>query len=527
MTDQTQRIVNIIKRNAPMTLLEIAQAELREWHASPQRQDMTDGLNYYAMRTDILQKKRMGIQQDCPADAEAEVYGTTKQVELDNVANNKIAHGFARELCDQKVQYLLGRPFTIEGDKKDERARAYADRVTELLGEDFPDLLRETATAAVNCAVGWQFVYYDAEGQFSIKNLPSVDLRPVWADDAHTKLDLMIYTYRYEKYTAVRKEIVEKVELWALDGVHFYEKQGNVLVPDKSAMEDAGEARKYFTLDENGAPLRPHFVVEGKGGMNWDRLPFIAYKYNHDEKPLICMVKSLIDEYDRTVSYDADTLQDQPNSILVLRNYGGTDLGEFRHNLNVYRAIKTADDGGVDQLATPLDVTASNQHLERIRRDIYSFGRGLDMRGDRVGASASGVALKQEYSALDLDVNGLERGVQRGLLTLLWFVAQELRDGENAPELKFTFSRDIITVESEAIQMCRDSVGIISDETILENHPWVEDVEEEKKRTEAEREEAEKRLGGDYNLNGEGNAKPGILGKPGANAGGSGPPQGA
>ena len=46
--------------------------------------------------------------------------------------------------------------------------------------------------------------------------------------------------------------------------------------------------------------------------------------------------------------------EDVRNTVLVLKNYDGQDLGEFRRNLTTYGAIKVrtveGTDGGVDSL---------------------------------------------------------------------------------------------------------------------------------------------------------------------------------
>lgn len=44
-------------------------------------------------------------------------------------------------------------------------------------------------------------------------------------------------------------------------------------------------------------------------------------------------------------------------------------------------------------------------------------------------------------------------------------------------EAKLVFNRDISINETEAIDQCGKSKGVISDETIVANHPWVSDVE--------------------------------------------------
>lgn len=58
-------------------------------------------------------------------------------------------------------------------------------------------------------------------------------------------------------------------------------------------------------------------------------------------------------------------------------------------------------------------------------------------------------------------------------------------------EINIVFNRDIAINESQAITDCAASKGIISDETIIKNHPWVEDAAEELERLKAQQ-EAEK-----------------------------------
>ena len=47
----------------------------------------------------------------------------------------------------------------------------------------------------------------------------------------------------------------------------------------------------------------------------------------------------------------------------------------------------------------------------------------------------------------------------------------------------------MIKNDAETIENCKNSVGIVSNKTILKNHPWVSDVEAEEKQI--KKEEAE------------------------------------
>lgn len=56
----------------------------------------------------------------------------------------------------------------------------------------------------------------------------------------------------------------------------------------------------------------------------------------------------------------------------------------------------------------------------------------------------------------------------------------------SAEKLDVVFNTDMPVNESEVITNCRNSEGIISRRTILENHPWTKDPEEEQKRLDEE-----------------------------------------
>jgi len=127
-------------------------------------------------------------------------------------------------------------------------------------------------------------------------------------------------------------------------------------------------------------------VVNGQEkGFNWQRVPFVCFKYNDEEQPLVPVIKSLVDDYDIKTFDNSNNLEDLPNSNYVIKNYDGQDLGDFRRNLSVYRAVKVTDEGGVETLSLEINVEAFRTHIEQLRKDIYEFGRGVDTQSDRLG----------------------------------------------------------------------------------------------------------------------------------------------
>jgi SPP1 family phage portal protein len=490
-----KRITDIIVAGAAaaMSLEQIIKQEIDEWkHPNSERQRMLIGQRYYTGDADILKRKRTAIGEN------------GEEVEVQNLANNKLVHNFIRKLVDQKVGYLLSKPFSIQTERKE-----YRDLLNEWFDKSFLRTFKNIGKEAINKGKAWLQLYYDESSNLRYMKIPSEEIIPLWKDAAHTELDAVIRLYDVEVYEGTRKTIVTKVEFWDVNGVRRYRLNSGGLVRDI----EAGDEDSHFKAIIDGQEQR----------LNWERVPFICFKYNDEEIPLVQLIKSLVDEYDKKKSDNSNNLEDLPNSILILKNYDGENLGEFRRNLATYRAVKVTTDGGVDTKNVEIDTEAFKTHMEMTRKDIYEFGRGVDTQSDKFGNSPSGIALRFLYSDLDMDANIIETEFQASLEQLLWFIDKHFANtgkGDYSEEaVEFIFNRDILINETEAVTNAKSSVGIISDETILTNHPWVTDTTEELQRLEKQKEDDLKRMQEYGGLGGSDNDTSGGDGSGGAGGG--------
>ena len=440
--------------NTGMLLVDIIQEEIKEWHSSTERQLMLDAQRYYKGDTDILKRKRTAVGEG----------GQLEEVE--NLANNKLVHNFIRKLVDQKTGYLLSNPLTIQTNNED-----YKKILDNIFDKSFMKLIKNLGKDAVNKGIAWIQIYYNEEGELRFKRLLSEEIIPLWKDSEHTKLDALIRVYEVMVYEGKSKKTVQKVEYWDTKQVLRYVNENGNLIPDVEAPEDVG----HFSMVDD---------KENKQSFTWSKVPFVYFKYNDEEQPLIKFVKSLVDDYDRNKSDNSNNLEDLPNSIYVIKNYDGADLGKFRKNMNLYRAVKVTDEGGVDTKSLDINVEAYKTHIEQTRKDIYEFGRGIDTQNDKFGNSPSGIALKFLYNDLDMDCDIIETEFQASLEYLLWFINKHLintTQGDFTNEnVEFIFNRDTLINETDTINNCRASAGVISDETITSKHPWATKDELEK-----------------------------------------------
>ncbi len=464
---ETARLNRIIAHGAgtAMTEQEFFAREIEAWKRSPERQAQLLGERYYRGEHDILRRRR-------------EVIGPDGRLQpVGNLPNNRVVDNQFAKMVDQKANYLLGRPFTVKSGNA-----AFADALNRRLGAAFRRLLRYVGEDALRGGLAWLAVYYSEDGTLCFRNFPAWQVLPFWADDGHTRLDAAARLYEQEVWDGLVKKRVERVELWKPDGLYRYALDGGRLIPDI----------------ENGE-YTPYITGPGGAAYRWERFPLVAFKYSQQETPLLSRVKSLQDGINRLLSDFQNGMEETPhNTILVLKDYDGENLAEFRRNLAAFGAVKVRGEGGVDTLS--VEVTAVNYEsvLRLFKNALIENARGFDAKDDRLGGSPNQMNIQSMYSDIDLDANSMETEFQAAFEQLLWFLVQDMKtrgEGDfSQEEAEIIFNRDVLINESEAIDGCVKSRAVLSEETVVEQHPWTRDVKQELERLRREREEAERRL---------------------------------
>lgn len=433
---------------------------LRKWLDSPQRAEQLLAEKYYDGDHDILRREKKVIGAD------------GNLVVINNVANNKLIDNQYRKLVDQKTNYVLGKPITIATEK---------DEYLKLLGKVFNKKvhrqLRTLAQYAVDGGIAWLYPYYNQKGEFKFDVFPAYEICPIWKDKAHTELDCAMRFYSEEIFDKKGgTQLIFHVDLYTADGIYHYLYQGSSLVP----------AKKEYN----------HYIMTEAGGCDWDRLPIIPFKYNSKEIPLIRNVKPLQDSLNQVLSDFQNNMEEDPRtSILVLKNYDGTNIPEFRQNLATYGVIKvtTVDgvQGGVETLKVEVNAQNYQAILMQLKRAIVENGRGFDAKEERMDGDPNQMNIESMYTDIDLDVNGMETEFQAGFEELKWFIDQYLihsgNDDYSDNDVEFVFNRDIFINEDAKIENCVKSQGVLSQKTIVARHPWTTNLEHELQQIEEDK----------------------------------------
>lgn len=387
-------------------------------------------------------------------------------------------------MVNQKTNYLLGKPFVIEGDN-----RQYIELLQQVFNKSFMKTLKNGGKAALNSGIAWLHPYYTDNGVFSFRLFPGYEILPFWKDSEHTILDFAVRLYPVESYEGTTLTIIEKVEVYDLKGVHKFILDGEILVPDVSM--------------GNGLFDIPYVsIIDGEGmatGMNWEKIPLIPLKYNEQEIPLIKKVKTLQDGINIMLSdFENNMQEDARNTILILKNYDGQDLGEFRRNLATYGAVKVRcsgdTNGGVETLEITVNADNYKVILELFKKALIENAMGYDAKDDRLSGNPNQMNIQSMYSDIDLDANDMETELQASFEEILWFVNAHLFNtgqGDFAGEnINIIFNRDMLMDEGAIISNIRNSEGILSNQTLVAQHPWIKDVEDEMQKIEEEKQKA-------------------------------------
>lgn len=476
------KIGNILKQGASTKLTDeqFIIKEIMTFKASRRRKDMIDGEKYYAGRHDILSRKRT-------------VIGATGELEeVKNLPNNRIVDNQYKKMVDQKNNYLLGQPISVQSDNE-----LYSKILKQVFNRKFQRLMKNIGEDSLNNGIGWLFIYYDEHGEFTFKRFKPYEIIPGWKDAEHTVLDYAIRIYEVVSYEGNDEKVVEKVEVYYDKGINRFILDGGKLIPDEVPFQN------YFTLidvDDEGKEIAQ--------GWNWSRIPLIPFKYNGKEIPLIKMVKTLQDGLNTILSnFQNNMEEDARNTILVLVNYDGENLGEFRKNLATYGAVKvkTVDGAGGDLKTLQVEVNSENYKsiIEIFKKAIIENAMGYDAKDDRLAGNPNQMNIQSMYSDIDLDANSMETEYQASFEELLWFINVHLFNAGlgdfEGEDVTILFNRDILISESEVIDNCGKSAGILSDETIVANHPWVDDAQAELDRIAEQKKKDLEQYGGAFN----------------------------
>lgn len=486
MITELEKVDFILKEGLKkgMKLSKFVNTQINEFKESNEFKFMQLGSQYYRNNGDIKDKERTYVDTD----------GTEKT--SPHAQNFKLHHPILYKMISQKAGYLLRKKPTIKQliEKDEEEDPDYKEILKDIFNNKMHKRLKYTLIEAVKRGIAWWQIYIDENGNLKVRLRYATRIIPIWQDEEHEVLSAIIMVYEVEAYTSeTEKEKKTKVEYWDLEGVRYYILDGSNLIEDVEEVEKRKDL--FIKKDDEGISILAHFLIDGVPQL-WDKIPFIYWKYNGDELPLIYFLKTLVDAYDYLCSKTADSIYEEPDGVNVVKNYA-EDVNTFQKNLQTFNTVFLDADGEYKRENVKIEIEGYKVFIEQLRKDIYESGFCVDTQSEKFGTQLSGVAIKQLYADLDLDCSNIETEFKSSLEYFMYFLnawAQGKTGKEYMEnEVELILNKTMTVNEKELIENCKNSVGIISNSSNVAHHPWVSNPEDELEKIKKENEEEQNR----------------------------------
>ena len=368
--------------------------------------------------------------------------------------NNKIANSYASYITDTLVGYFMGKPVSYNAD--DDKVLEELNMIFEY--NDEADENIELAKNASIYGVAYEMLYMSEE-EVRFKSLDPKQCIPIFDDTIDS--NLLAFIRYYDNYDVVQDKTITIIELITDTTITRYQ---------------CGNNYNDFTLLDS----YKHYF-----GM----VPIAIFKNNEEELGDFETVISLIDAYDKLESDSLNDFEYFVDAYLAL--YGFTAEPEDIQQMKENRVLLMDEGTSAEWLTKNVSDNNIENIKNRIDADIHKFAKCPNMADKEFASNASGVAIKFKLLGTENKVSIKERKFKRGLqqrLELLANIKGILANSFDWRSIDIIFTRNIPTNDTDIANMVNTLSGIVSEETLLAQLPFIENVQDEIERLDADRE---------------------------------------
>ena len=379
-------------------------------------------------------------------------------------SNEKVASSFFRDITDQKTQYLLGEGADVNALDDADDAHAAIAAVYDVMCEQLKRNGQEVLTDALVYGGGYTYMQVIA-GRIKLAHVPYCEVCPICDDWDNLEAVARVY----------RRRGAQLCEIHTPAKVYEFAKPDN---ERGGKWVQTGERWQIQTVTVYGDG-----TTISSGGKAWPVLPWFEMRHNNDHtSSLTNAAMTMIRVYDITVSDFANNLVDVQDVFITLKKDGygsGLDYGE---QLDLLRKFKVTE-GEATPTTVDIPFAARQVLLDMLKGDIYAALRGVDV-GRISGGNLTNTAIRALYSDIDLWADQAEWWVKDWVCAIMDAVAAYM--GVTLPLYTVTLKRNAIFDQVAQMDAVARQKGVISDKTLFEAHPLVDDAQAELERIEAE-----------------------------------------
>lgn len=367
--------------------------------------------------------------------------------------NNKAVNNFAKLIVDTSTAYFLGEPVSYLC-----KDRKFLDAFLEVEKDNFA-LDVDAELGKLVGIYGHAFeVHYLQDGVHKFKAVAPQNMIMCYSVGIEEK---PLVAVMYEEYKDARtKETITHVQAFTESEVwEFQATDGEIKVPPVVTSH-------YF-----------------------GRVPVIEYLANEERQGDFESVLTLIDAYNTAVSDSINDIEYWNDAYLLLKNLDATtqeDIQQMKEN----RVLLVDGEGEARFITKDVNDGHIENIKDRLTMDIHKFSQTPNLNDEQFATNLSGVAIKYKMLGLENKTAIKERKFTSALIQRVGLIRNilNLKGGQYAfSYVEPVFKRNLPANLVEVADMISKIRGVVSDETLRNQLPFVLENEEEVKRLEKER----------------------------------------
>ena len=233
----------------------------------------------------------------------------------------------------------------------------------------------------------------------------------------------------------------------------------------------------------------------------FDRVPITEYRNNPD---MIGDFQSILPLQRALNEILSDRVKDKNRFASAIMVGQGVTLGDTDEEVDEsighikdQEYVSIPGDASLQYLVKTFDESSVQVLVDYIKGEMHKISGIPDMTDEQFAANSSGVAIQYKLLSLNNLAQSLVAQFQRGFLRRCKLYSYVLfgEDGADVESMAITFRFNAPADSSYDVQTMQTYVqnGAMSTRTMIENNPFVDDVEEELRRIEDENDRADER----------------------------------
>ena len=261
----------------------------------------------------------------------------------------------------------------------------------------------------------------------------------------------------------------------------FIRKFVDVVVDPKSGAESTTEYFELYYIGEQGEMRRDTFCHDQSEADVLDEVldssTIIIEIGKTGDETLFAYVEGYLDAFNRTLLHQDKVTEKNTKGLVEVRGYSGTDDADMSYAVDTMGIVKTDGTGGVTVHARSMDSASIDLWQKRLLQEYYEATCTVGKENELLYAQ-SGKAMDRLF--VDMENSARELAQLLGNALKSYFESIGLQDAE------VIWNTDKPIDDTSIISGITQSRGLLSDKTLIEQHPWVDDVDEELRRKEEE-----------------------------------------